>query len=299
MFNSRMNNLRKHRQTSIGGYNNILRNVKQAKQGNGGTPETPTYALQSNTTVANEGTSVTFTLITTNVSNGTLVPYTITGIDSNDIGGASLTGTFTVNNNTSSASATIAEDLTTEGTETLTLTLDNGQASVSVTINDTSVEIPQTPLLACDFPAARDAADQTEVNQWLAGGTLTYSWNATIGNDTGGEDTVTGSNSITLPPNKQEFIYSSPSYGTGGHELQIGYISDGSGGYNLRWIFTIDYLFFGDWVPVSIENCSSGFCVYTVTSAIVKGRTYDAENEVCGTGSPFTGTINSFNLTFS
>lgn len=88
---------------------------------------TPTYAVTAdNHGNISEGRTVTFTLNTTNVSNGTLVPYTITGITQEDLSSGSLTGNFTVSNNTATTSITLANDLLTEGSETLRLALDNG-----------------------------------------------------------------------------------------------------------------------------------------------------------------------------
>jgi len=87
-----------------------------------------------------EGDSVTINLTTTNVANGTLVPYTITGVTSADINNASLTGNFTVSNNSASLTLTATADLTTEGDETMTLTLDGKGVSRSVTIIDTSTK---------------------------------------------------------------------------------------------------------------------------------------------------------------
>ena len=54
------------------------------------------YALASSTLVTDEGTNYTVTLKTRNVKDGTLVPYTITGVSSADISGVPLTGAFTV-----------------------------------------------------------------------------------------------------------------------------------------------------------------------------------------------------------
>ena len=110
----------------------------------GSQPATPSYALSRSSSTVNEGSTVTITLTTTNVSNGTTVPYTITGtgITAGDLGLGSLTGNFTVNNGTSTVTLNIAEDVTIEGSETFTLTL-NGISptkSISVTINDTTVE---------------------------------------------------------------------------------------------------------------------------------------------------------------
>ena len=70
------------------------------------------------------------TLKTQNVPNGTVVPYTITGVQSNDINGASLKGSFTVRDGRSYIDyiATNPRD----PNETFTLTLDNDFDSVSV-----------------------------------------------------------------------------------------------------------------------------------------------------------------------
>jgi len=101
------------------------------------TTPAPTYTLSANTPV-DEGDTVVFTLTTTNVAAGTILPFTITGISSDDIN-ENLTGNFTVNNNTAQTIVSLVNDNTTEGTETMTLSLNNGGASQSVTINDTSI----------------------------------------------------------------------------------------------------------------------------------------------------------------
>lgn len=96
-----------------------------------------TYALSTSEATVNEGDSFTITLNTTNVANGSTLGYTITGIQSADIG-VSLTGTFTVENDTASRTFTVSADSNTEGPETMTLTLDGIDVSVGVNINDTS-----------------------------------------------------------------------------------------------------------------------------------------------------------------
>ena len=117
------------------------------------TPE-PTFALGSSSASINEGDAVTFTLTTTQVSNGSTVPYTITGIQSADLSVGSLTGNFTVNNNTATNAFTLSADATTEGAETLTLALNNGLASSAVTIGDTSLN-----------PTYTLSADNTTINE--------------------------------------------------------------------------------------------------------------------------------------
>jgi plastocyanin len=96
------------------------------------------YSLGRSTATANEGTSFTVTLSTANVANGTSLGYTITGVTSADINGAPLTGDFIVGSQ-ETLTVSVTADTTTEGTETFALALNNGEATVGVTINDTSI----------------------------------------------------------------------------------------------------------------------------------------------------------------
>lgn len=101
----------------------------------------PTFNLSANIASVDEGATATFTLITTNVSAGTSVSYSIwgTGVTAADIVG-SLTGVATIGaDGSANIAVQIAADQLMEGSETLTLSLDNGQASASTVIQDTSV----------------------------------------------------------------------------------------------------------------------------------------------------------------
>ena len=98
-----------------------------------------TYNVSAVSNVVDEGDTITINLTTTNIPDNTTLGYTITGtVSSADLSGASLTGSFTIVNNAASVAYTVAEDLTTEGSETLIFSLDNGADSASVTIGDTS-----------------------------------------------------------------------------------------------------------------------------------------------------------------
>ena len=107
----------------------------------------PSYDYLNAPLEANEGDTVIWTVSTQNITDGTTVGYTITGIDVNDISSGSLTGNFTVTSNAASVSITLANDIKTEGEETATLTLastdsaanSTGSLTRNVTINDTSV----------------------------------------------------------------------------------------------------------------------------------------------------------------
>ena len=100
-------------------------------------PGAASFSLARSAASINEGQSFTITLSTSNVDAGTSVPFTITGIASGDIGGASLTGNFVVGT-TETFTFNVTSDSSTEGTETFALALDNGEASIAVSINDTS-----------------------------------------------------------------------------------------------------------------------------------------------------------------
>ena len=99
---------------------------------------TPTYGASANpSTSVNEGASVTFTLSTTNVLDGTNFSYAITGITAADISSGSLTGTVTTSSGTASTTITLAIDGTTEGeTATCTFTTPSGNRAASVTVTD-------------------------------------------------------------------------------------------------------------------------------------------------------------------
>jgi hypothetical protein len=107
-----------------------------ASSGVGG--NNPTYTLSSNYNTVNEGTTFVVTLTTTLTSNGTIFPYTVTGISAADLSSGGLNGNFIVQNNSATASFTVSNDMSLEGTETFTLTLEGINSSVSVSILDTS-----------------------------------------------------------------------------------------------------------------------------------------------------------------
>ena len=101
-----------------------------------GTP-TVSYSLVATSSSINEGSTATFTLTTTNITSGTSVPYTLTGISAADVSGGALSGSAVVNTSgVSTISVTLLNDALTEGPETLTVTA--GGAMASTVVNDTS-----------------------------------------------------------------------------------------------------------------------------------------------------------------
>jgi hypothetical protein len=99
----------------------------------------PGFTLTSSAATVNEGASITITLTTTGILNGTAIPYVISGanIFANDSANGVITGNFVIQNNSNTISFAANADLLTEGSEAFTITA--GGASTSVTINDTSL----------------------------------------------------------------------------------------------------------------------------------------------------------------
>ena len=110
-------------------------------------PGNPVYSLTRSVNNANEGSSFN---ITFNTDQSGSFPYTISGVASADIGGATLSGSVT---NGQVLTFNVTADATTEGTETFTISLNNGQANASVTINDTSITpTPGNPTYSITAP---------------------------------------------------------------------------------------------------------------------------------------------------
>ena len=162
-----------------------------------------TYALSSSTASVNEGSTVTISLTTTNTTNGTVVPYTITGVTSADVAGASLTGNFVISSNSASLTLSITADATTEGAETLVLSLDALSTTQSVTVNDTSLTPVVDPTYAI-APAANNVDEGSALTfnittTNIADATTLY-WTATNAGDFS-----TSSGSFTITSNAGSF----------------------------------------------------------------------------------------------
>ena len=100
----------------------------------------PTYLLTAGSVSVNEGGTAIFTVTTTNVPFGTNLSYTLSGagITPSDIVGGQLSGNISINSGgVATIFVSLAADLTTEGPETLTVTVAGKTAQIAV--NDTSM----------------------------------------------------------------------------------------------------------------------------------------------------------------
>jgi hypothetical protein len=106
----------------------------------------PTYALSAVEPAVSEGGEAEFLLETTGVTPGTKLKYTISGVSNADLANKKLNGTVEVGGDgTATITIPTATDALTEGTETLTLSINGQRASVAL-LDDNSVKVSETVL---------------------------------------------------------------------------------------------------------------------------------------------------------
>jgi hypothetical protein len=125
------------------------------------TPDS-TYQVTANPTSITEGDSTDITITTTGVTDGTTIPYAITGSATGKVTSPSLTGNVTINSNTATVTIDTNDDSTYTGTQSLTFTIAPSgvtptpcgtfdyEATISVADNDTAPPEP-TPDNTCEY----------------------------------------------------------------------------------------------------------------------------------------------------
>lgn len=132
------------RTTSISG--SIVATAATVNVSDTSTAPVPTYSVSASTTNANEGDIVTVTVTTTNVANGTTLYWSTAGsVAAADFSDNTLTGSFIVTGGTGSFTRTVVSDTTTEGNESMTISVRMTSVSgtvvgttAAITVNDTS-----------------------------------------------------------------------------------------------------------------------------------------------------------------
>jgi hypothetical protein len=173
------------------------------------------YNITQNTTSVNEGSSVIFTVTTTNVTTGTTLYWTTasTTISSTDFTPNETAGSFTINNNTATITRSITADLLTEGVESFQLVIKTGSTSGTpvatssvITINDVSLTPPPTPTYTVT-PVTSNVNEGSSLTFNVAGTNIvdgTYYW--TINNSTtSNTDFSTLSGSFAIASNVGSF----------------------------------------------------------------------------------------------
>ena len=108
------------------------------------------YYLARSASSVIEGDTFTITLNTKNISDGTSVPFAITGVDADDLERNATSGAFVVKDDTATQTFQVKQDVNAEGDETFTLTLSNVTPTVdiSVLVRDKNVSQAQTVKLS-------------------------------------------------------------------------------------------------------------------------------------------------------
>jgi hypothetical protein len=167
------------------------------------TPE-PIYTLTPDADNVDEGSSLTFTVGGSNITNGTYYWTIETGAGEF----ATADGTVSVTDNSGTFSVTPTEDVTTEGEQTFTVALRSVsitgtvlQTSESITINDTSLDPEPIYTLT---PAANDVNEGSSLTVTVGGSNIangTYYW--TI--ETGAGEFATTSGTVSVTDNSGTF----------------------------------------------------------------------------------------------
>jgi hypothetical protein len=124
----------------------------------------PTYSVTTDKTQYLEGEDIIYTITTTNITDGTILNYTVYGdVSPTDFINNSLTGTAVITNNTGRVVLGIIEDLEVENKERVIFTLDNTGVSTEVLILNKLIEDPNTIILD-------DGTIQTTVTTTFADG---------------------------------------------------------------------------------------------------------------------------------
>ena len=101
-------------------------------------PSQATYSLEAIDALVNEGTTAYFSLKTTGLASGSIVPYSISGLDSTQINPSNRNGSVTIDSN---GAATIAVQVLADGirqTKPINLTVSVQDKSVSIPVSDNS-----------------------------------------------------------------------------------------------------------------------------------------------------------------
>jgi len=126
------------------------------------TSKAPTYAIAPNVNSVDEGSSVVFTVTTTNVPNGTLLYWTNSGTTTfSDFTDNANSGDVTITGNTGTITRTLKNDAISDGTETIILNLRTISTSGTIVATSSTVTVNDTS----KAPSYAIAPDKTSINE--------------------------------------------------------------------------------------------------------------------------------------
>ena len=156
--------------------------------------------MTSSNSVITEGQSFVVNLTTQNIENGTLVPYTITGLSGGLLKNQSLSGTFNILNNQSKININTNQGII-KNNEIFKLTLDNKSSFVSVLIKPIiDINKPKKPGISSDVSACvQDIIVTAPGYGYTTGDTITDGVNTYTPIVTPGSGAIIGIQPLTNP----------------------------------------------------------------------------------------------------
>ena len=166
------------------------------------TQSAPSYTLSQSSTLVNEGDTVTFTISTTAIPDGTVIYYTTNGsVDAADFTDNTLTGSLTVNNDSATLTKTLSSDFTVgEGSETFSIDIRTDSVTGTVVASSNNITVTDS-----SFATFTNSLSTTSINE---GDTVTVTVNTT-GIPDGSTLFYTTSITTDISPTSGSFIINS------------------------------------------------------------------------------------------
>ena len=189
-----------------------------------------TYSVSPAASTVNEGSSVTFNVSTTNVSNGTQLFWTVDNSTTAAADFSAVSGNFVVTSNSGSFSVSLVADAATEGSESFRVRIRTVSTSGTivatssfVTVNDTSVATPTYSVNLSSSTVAEGASITATVTTTnvLNGTTLYYVLEQTAGDsfvtadfasNTGSFNITSNTGTVLISPTADETLEGNESY---------------------------------------------------------------------------------------
>ena len=232
------------------------------------TSQTPTYAVSASAASITEGSSVTFTITTTSVFDGTTLYWTNDGTTgSSDFVGGTMSGSVTINSNTATVTLTTTNESAYEGSETIVFNLRTGSTigTLRATTTVTLVDSAATYSVSVNVTAVTEggSATYTVTTTNVQNGTTLYWTNA---GTTIGADFTDGANSGSFAINNNSGSFTrtfASADTTEGSETLIIQIRTGSTGGSI--VATA--------ATVTVSDASPSYSIYASSASVSEGDT--------------------------
>jgi hypothetical protein len=120
------------------------------------------YTITGDVSTTNEGTTITYSIVTTNVPNGTVVYWTNSGsAQAADFVDGVNTGSITINSNAATLTRSVSNDVLTEGPENVQIVLRRDSTSGALLASSSVISINDTSLTGISYTVVVDPTTTT------------------------------------------------------------------------------------------------------------------------------------------